>query len=166
MEIPAKQLTPTLAEAFAKQKLQEIKDEEAREFQLSHTKAVVEAALILSGDKSIDKDALEAAAWLHDIGYTISRENHAEHSLKILEKEGFEINEKLKDCILNHGNSGNPISEEAKILKIADKASALNPEILKIFKKYSSSKSKEEKQKDMDFIKATTDKGLELLDNL
>ncbi len=157
-------LTPFIAQKFAKEKILEIKKEEDREFVLIHTKTVVECAKLLGENRNIDLDLLEIAAWLHDIGY--SQEGHAQLALKILEKERFEISENLKDCIINHGTKGNPLCEEAKILKIADKLSMVNPEMLKIIIKYSLKKNKDEKEKDLEFIKVMVDLGIKGLKDL
>jgi len=105
--------TAKSAEEFARKMFQKDKSEEDREWHIFHSKSVGDAALILAGSRKVDKELLKIAGWLHDIGQTASMDDHALHSLKMAEKE-FEISEKLKDCILNHGNSGKPVCEEAK----------------------------------------------------
>jgi len=157
-------LNPEMAEQFAISQLVKIKSDEDREFNIMHTEAVVETALILSKGKEVDKDLLVIAGWLHDIGKSVQGENHAQKSVEILEAEGFELNENLKDCILNHGSSGNPQSEEAKIIQIADKLSVLHPELISILERYTLKKSKEDKEKDFEWIKKMANNALEFLD--
>jgi len=156
-------LTPKTAEIFALQKFLEIKDAEAREFQVEHTKAVVQCAMILTEGRNINKESLEIGCWLHDIGYIVSRENHAEHALNIIAEDGFEIDDIIKDCILNHGNSGSPQTEEGKIIRVADKLSIINPEMIKILLRYSLSKNSNDKEKDFEFIKKMANQGVDLL---
>jgi HD superfamily phosphodiesterase len=96
----------------------------------AHTEGVVFAAAELAGKYDRDKKMLEAVAWVHDIGQFEGTKDHAEISLSILEKEGIEIDDLTRDCILNHGNSGNPKSFEAKLINIADKISIIDRKIL------------------------------------
>jgi len=157
-----KKLTVKKAKKISREILSDIKEIEEREFHKIHTEAVVKAALILSKGKKIDKKLLETAAWVHDIGYSVSDENHAEKSIEILEKKGFELSEKLKDCVLNHGGGGKPKSKEAKILQIADKASTLDSEILKILVKYQ--KDGKFKEDDLKFIRKMSEKANDMLE--
>ena len=154
-----KKLTPEIAEKFAKEIFSKVDNSEDREFYLIHSKAVVNTAIILARNKTVNNDLLRIAGWLHDIGYVISEENHAEHSLEILEKEGFELNLILRDCILNHGSSGKPETEEGRIIKGADKVSILNPEVVDLFVKNSRKLSKEE----LAFLNKMTSKALDFL---
>lgn len=148
-----KKITLKIAEELALKKFNEIASEEDRVFSIEHTKAVIQAALVLSQGKKVNQELLQIAGWLHDIGKVISMEDHAKHSLEILTSEGFDIDSKLKDCILNHGSSGNPQTEEGRIFKIADKACFLNKDILDVLVKYSLKKEKSEKDKDLEFIR-------------
>ena len=53
---------------------------------LSHTQRVVEKTIEISEDSNIKGDDLEnltIAAWFHDVGFTVSDENHEEKSSKI-----------------------------------------------------------------------------------
>ena len=53
---------------------------------LSHTQRVVEKTIEISEDSNIKGDDLEnltIAAWFHDVGFTVSDENHEEESIKI-----------------------------------------------------------------------------------
>ena len=134
-----KQITPPVAKALAKKYLSKVKSKEDSEFLLVHSEAVGEIAAILCEDPKIDKDLLRIAGWLHDIGYSVSDEGHALHSLELIE-EDYEVSPELKDCILNHGSNGKPETKEGKIIHAADKASVLNPEMLSVFVKYSDNK--------------------------
>ena len=99
---------------------------------------MVEIAILLAKKSKLDVSSIEMAAWLHDIGSTVERDDHAKFSLDLLEQEGFGVSELIKDCILNHGTNGKPKSEEAKILQMADKLSILSIPVLKlIFKQQS-----------------------------
>lgn len=157
-----KQLTEKVSKEFALSKFKGIANNEDREFNLAHTRAVVESALLLAEGRNVITEDLTIAAWLHDIGQTISRENHAEHSLEIA-KNHFEINKRIEDCILNHGNGKSPETEEGKILQVADKLSVLDRGIAKIIVTYSLKKEKESKAKDLGFISKLANKAIELL---
>jgi len=157
--------TPKTAEEFARKAFLKDKTPEDRNWHIFHSKAVGDCSIILAGSKKVDKGLLKIAGWLHDIGQTISMDDHAAHSLKMAEKE-FEIDDKLKDCILNHGNHGEPVCEEAKLINIADKVSMLNPEFIKLFLKDTANKPADKKKKDMDFIKSMLSKAGELLEKI
>lgn len=156
-------LTPKIAEEFAKQKYKEIKPKEDADFNLVHAKAVVRTALLLSKNKKLDDNLIAIASWLHDIGKSIKEGSHSENSIKILEKENFEISDKLRDCILNHGTNGKPSCEEARIINIADKASIIDRDMLKVIAKYTLKKTKSERKADLEFIKKLANGGAELL---
>ena len=155
-----KKLTIEEAKEFSKNFINKISNDESRQFQILHSKHVAEIALILAMNKNVDKEILEIAGYVHDIGYAIEEKNHAEHSLEILEKE-FEINDKLKDCILNHGNSGKPLTEEGKIVQIADKVSLFNPETISLILRLNKNKIKKE---DINFIKMMADHAINMLE--
>jgi len=157
-----KSLTPKIAEDFAKKLFSQLTNIEDRAWHLLHSKSVAATALILVGNRKIDKETLEIAGWLHDIGSVISREGHAKKSIELLEKESFELSEKLRDCILEHGNGGNPKTEEGKIIKVADKVSILHPEIVKMLLSCNKGKIKEE---DLNFIRKLTSGAVELLED-
>ncbi len=138
-----KQLTVEIAKRIAQEHLSKIKNKEDSEFLIIHSEAVGNIAAILCKDPVIDKDFLRIAGWLHDIGYSISEEGHALHSLALIEKD-YEVSPELRDCILNHGTSGNPSTKEGKLIQVADKASILNPEMVCLFVKYSDKKMRED----------------------
>ena len=152
------ELTPKIAEEFAREIFSKFNDEE-QESQLWHAKAVVNATLILSQNKKVNKETLNVAGWIHDIGRSINAENHAEHSLEILEKK-FSISPTLKDCILNHGSSEKPKTEEGKIFQLADKSCILNPEFINLLIKYNRGVLKKE---DSTWLEKMTSNSIKLL---
>ena len=123
-----KQLTEENAREYALEKFKEL-HELNRKWNLLHSEGIIKILKILCKDKIIDKSKLFALAWVHDIGKTISEENHAKLSLDILKKE-FILDEIDIDCILNHGFSGNPKTEEGKIFKYADGLSLFTKEVI------------------------------------
>jgi len=127
-----KKLTTKLARLTAEKYFKKHKDKEGQEFAKVHTEAVVEIAVILAEKFKADASTVKISGWLHDIGSTVERADHAKHSLDLLEKDGFEISSLIKDCILNHGTGGKPKSKEAKILQMADKLSILSIPVLKL----------------------------------
>lgn len=130
-------------------------------FLYAHTKGVVEAAKLLAKRERLDGELLEISAWVHDIGYSLENEMpHAENSLKILEKEGFEIDDIMNDCILNHGNSGKPKIKEGELMQIADKISIINKDFLEILLKNKIGKE------EIEFIKIMFNKSLDMLEKL
>ncbi len=154
----ARELAEKYGEIIAS-KQEEIEKEEFKKFFLLHCESVGEAAVALSKGKA-DEEILRIAGWVHDIGKAISYKEHAKHSLKILEKN-FEINEKLKDCILNHSSDKNPKTKEGKIFRVADKAFILNPKYLKFLVENTEELRKEE----VKFIKLMVEKAIDLLKN-
>jgi putative nucleotidyltransferase with HDIG domain len=157
--------TPKTAEEFARKAFLKDKTPEDMRWHLFHSKAVGDCAILIAGKKKVDKELLKIAGWLHDIGQTISMDDHAAHSLKIAEKE-FEMDEKLKDCILNHGSNGSPICEEAKLIFIADKVFMLNPKFVELYMKDTVGKPPEKKKKDLDFARKLLSKASELLEKI
>ncbi|MHB0939310.1 MAG: HD domain-containing protein [Armatimonadota bacterium] len=100
--------------------------------QLDHTLRVVENALALAAHyPEVDRDALEAAAWLHDVGR--GQGNHAEASARIAAERlpalGFspERTGLIVRAIADHRFSAGriPASPEGKILQDADRLDAL-----------------------------------------
>lgn len=148
------------AKSLAEKYIGTIEAPDSREFCLLHTKAVVKILSILTNYRDIDKQLLKICGWVHDIGYSINQENHAQHTLEILEKEDYEINDTLKDCILNHGVAGKPATHEGRLMQAADKISFLNPDMVEVFIKNNKYKIKDE---DIDFLKSMCDKAIEYL---
>ncbi len=139
-----KKLTLTIksSEQFAKQLFGKVKSAKDKEIFLAHMKQVRETALILAEKRKVDRKTLVIAANLHDIGRTISSEDHAFHSVNILKKSGFRVDSKLEDCILNHGSSKKPKTVEGKIIKTADKLCWIEPGVLRFFLKYNKKRIK------------------------
>lgn len=114
------------AKSFAEEKFKQL-DEVNQKWNFLHSKFMIEAIKELTlNEKIIDK--LKPLAWIHDIGKTISNEEHAKLSLGLL--KNFGLDEIEEDCILNHGTKGDPKSEEAKIFQKADGISIFYPEII------------------------------------
>lgn len=101
----------------------------------NHFVSAANYARILSNKINSDKEVIEIAIWLHDIGSIIyGRENHnitgakiAENKLKELEYPAEKL-ELVKKCILNHrGNvKSKTESNEEKIIVDADALSAFD----------------------------------------
>lgn len=131
------ELTPENAEKFARKVFENDRVKKEGEWHIFHSKAVEDAALLLARGHDLDEHVLREASWLIDVGRTIG--NDINHPLRSLEmaREEFVLLDKLKDCIINHESSGEPVCEEAKIIQIADKVALLRPEFLELFLKYS-----------------------------
>lgn len=96
---------------------------------LYHFKPTVKYALKLADELGGDKEIIEIAAWLHDIGSIVEgRENHHISGAEIAEKRLLKLNypkekiELVKNCILNHRGSKNlkRLSLEEQIIAEAD----------------------------------------------
>lgn len=94
---------------FSKKLLTEKLAKEYVYHSLEHTLGVVHAVREIgenSGISEVDIETLEMAAWFHDLGYTVSKEDHEEHSVRIasefLSERGVaaERIEQIKGCIL------------------------------------------------------------------
>ena len=89
----------------------------------AHSKLVYECAMQLCREE--DRTLIGIAAWLHDIGYSRAGKDdlykHAHYSINILEETGIELDDILRDSILNHGRE--PKTAEGKVIQVADKAS-------------------------------------------
>lgn len=124
----AKKLTVEEAKKIAKKYLIESGLHQGEWYYL-HEKSVADTAKVLGDRLKVDTDKMVIAAWVHDIGYSIEDENHGKHSLKLVE-EIYELDDVLRDCILNHSGDANPKTKEGKIIQIADKISFLNTDVL------------------------------------
>lgn len=155
-------LTPETAKKIAEDAFNKMQNKEDAEFFIKHSEAVGRCALLIAKNRKVEKKILMIAGWVHDIGYLVSKENHAQHSLEMLEKE-FEINNTLKDCILNHGSTGKPETEEGRIIQVADKACMINLDIVKMLVEYSLKKNEFDKDKDFGFIKKMLKQGIDFL---
>jgi len=121
-----------------------LKEEDARDYALEkfkklpelyykwnllHSEGIIKVLTILCENKNFDLPKLRALAWVHDIGRIVSDENHAEIGLEILEKDFF-LDEIDVDCIVNHGSSGTPKTEEGKIFRYSDGLSLFTNEVI------------------------------------
>ena len=154
-----KELTIDAAKEIQKKYLEKISDNKLKEFVKVHSNLVGEMAIILSKNNELN-EFFRIAALVHDIGYALNEAEHAKHSLRIILEEDFQISEELKDCILNHGNSDKPLTEEGKLFRVADKLSALDKDFVSFFLKYNKGKIGKE---DMNFIKMFLDKSFDYL---
>jgi len=152
----------TLKEAYKlnNKYFKKVKDKASREFHILHSKDLIQTTAILSKGKNVDKNILQIASLIHDIGYSVNAKDHPKHSIAILEKEGYMLNNKLKDCILNHSSVASPLTTEGKIFQMADKINIFNPIIISILVKYNKNKIKSE---DLDFLKSMSDKAINYL---
>jgi len=100
-----------------------------------HFVPVVKYVKQMAAEMNADKEILEIAAWLHDIGSIMrGRENHHLTGAEIAEKKLKELKypqdkiEQVKECIISHRGSQkiNPKSLEAQILIEADTMSAFD----------------------------------------
>jgi putative nucleotidyltransferase with HDIG domain len=131
------------AKKLSKEYIRKIQDKDQRRFIKAHTKAVVKTAKLLAKGTDADFELLEIAGWLHDIGKAAADDNHAEAGVRILE-ENYEVDETLRDCILNHGVKKEPKTLEGNILRTADKVSLIDSNILPIFLKNINKKTTED----------------------
>ena len=141
--------------------LNKVNDKKLREFLFIHSLKVSEMAILLGKINRLDINILEIAGLLHDIGYSVDEKDHSKHSLNILEGKNFEVSEKLKDCILNHGGEGNTQTKEGKVFRMADKLSIVDKDTLYVFLK-----DKTINDEEKEFIKMMLSKSSELLDKL
>ncbi|WP_053971244.1 Pycsar system effector family protein [Mangrovimonas sp. ST2L15] len=118
------------AEEFVFNLFKENLDQSFLYHNFTHTERVLRSLReIIDGNEDIDKEtakALQLAAILHDTGYTVTRNNHEEESVKIaknfLKEENADdsIIEKVSQCILATKMSDEPKSQIEKIIRDAD----------------------------------------------
>lgn len=98
---------------------------------LSHTQRVVEKTIEISEDSDIKGDDLEnlvIAAWFHDVGFTVSDENHEEESIKIASEflKSHKFNEEritaIGKLILATRMNSIPKNKLEEVLRDADSA--------------------------------------------
>jgi uncharacterized protein len=104
-----------------------------------HAKRVRDLALRLANEseQTVERDVLEAAAWLHDIGRPPERVGEIEHqgewgarkAATLLESESVPVDQReaIQHCIRTHSiraSSPEPVTIEAKLLFDADKLEA------------------------------------------
>ena len=156
-------LTPTLAHQIALDLAPQIKPEKQGEFFLIHTTNVVRVAKIIAKNLNLDEDFFEIAGRIHDIGYVKDMEHHADYSLSILTDLWYDTDPKLKDCILNHGNSKSPTTLEGRIFQIADKLSIFDASLIELFLQNEDFPITRD---GLLFLKAMSEKSFKLLENL
>lgn len=115
---------------------------------LTHTIDVSQIARSISRCLALNEDLTEAIAMGHDLGHTpfghagerVLRKlnsngfEHNEQSLRVvdvLEKDGAGLNltYEVRDGILNHKKTGNPITLEGKVVSISDRIAYINHDI-------------------------------------
>lgn len=129
-----KQLTIKNAEKLSRKYL--LRNKKIDPYHYVHTLKVVEISKIISKKKNVNKNDLLISAWVHDIGYAFNNApnnfpGHAKNTIKLIKKEGYEINDTVKDCVLNHGSRGNPRTKEGKLLQIAVKFNIIDKDFFK-----------------------------------
>lgn len=132
------------------------------DFLAIHSEKVGSLAKIIAQKLEVDSGVLEIAGWIHDIGYSKSVENHAEYAIPVLRKLGYEADEILEDCILNHGNGKNPKTIEGKIFQIADKLSIFDLDTIESMLKHGTFPLKKD---DVGILKKMSEKSFELVEN-
>ncbi|MDD4455191.1 MAG: deoxyguanosinetriphosphate triphosphohydrolase [Candidatus Methanomethylophilaceae archaeon] len=115
---------------------------------LTHTLEVSQIARTISRALRLNEDLTEAISMGHDLGHTpfghsgedVLNEllpngfEHNEQSLRVVEKlendgEGLNLTFEVRDGILNHKKSGNPITLEGKVVSLADRIAYINHDI-------------------------------------
>ena len=122
---------------------------------------VDQLAKVIANKLNIYDEIFEIAGRVHDIGYCRDKRNHAEHSLKLLKERGYEVDEVLADCILNHGNAKSPTTTEGRIFQLADKLSIFDEDILEILIKNTDFPYEKEA---VDFLKEMAEKTFRMLE--
>jgi len=131
-----------------------------RDFFLVHSEKAGRVAKMIAQKIGIDNNIVEIAGWVHDIGYSKDFENHADYAIPILKELGYEVNDTLKDCILNHGNRKSPQTIEGKIFQLADKFSIFDSDVIEVILKHGNFPLKAD---DVNFLKMMSEKTFQLL---
>jgi len=127
-----KKLTPALAKEIFFSLAPKIQPQDHQDFIMVHSEKVAKVAKMLAQKMGLDDQLLEIAGWVHDLGYLKSGQEHAEQTILILQDLGYEIDQTLQECILNHGNGKTPQTKEGKIFQLADKLSIFDADTIKI----------------------------------
>ncbi len=143
------------AREFAEENFEKM-DELNYQWNILHIKYMIKALEELTEGKDMDSDRLKALAWVHDIGKIKSEEDHASLSVDILSSE-FDLDDIDRDCIINHGGSGNPATEEGRIFQTADGISLFYPEIM-LFRFYAEAKEGSGFEKVLESVKKQYEK--------
>jgi len=133
-----------------------------REFLPIHSEKVGKVAGMIAQKLEINSDVFEIAGWVHDIGYLKDFENHADFTIPILKKLGYEVTEVLEDCILNHGVGKTPKTIKGIIFQVADKLSIFDTEIIGSMLKNGNFPLKND---DINFLKTMSKNAFKLLEN-
>lgn len=115
---------------------------------LTHTLEVSQIARSISRALRLNEDLTEAIALGHDLGHTPFGHagehalnevckygfTHFEQSVRIVEKlekngKGLNLTREVRDGILNHKMSGNPLTLEGKVVRLSDKIAYINHDI-------------------------------------
>ena len=115
---------------------------------LIHTLEVSQNARTIARALKLNEDLTEAIALGHDLGHTpfghageralnrVYKEGfrHCEQSVRVVELlekhgEGLNLTKEVRDGILNHKTSGNPMTYEGKIVRLSDKIAYINADI-------------------------------------
>ena len=131
-----KKLTITTAKRIGKSYYGKVKDRKLGEFLLVHVKAVAKTAQLLAQNKKVDRELLEIAAWVHDIGYAVQHEGHGALAVTLLQEQ-YTLSPTLRDCILEHSGDGRPKTLAGKIIQAADKISIFDCSAIEVFLKHS-----------------------------
>ncbi len=157
-----KKLNPTNAKKIAFAISKKIQPPEQRDFFLIHSQKVVNISKLIAKKINFGRDIFEIAGWIHDIGYSKNIKTHSRHTIPILHDLGYEIDNILKDCILNHGSDKKPKTIEGKIFQLADKLSIFDYDLLKIILQQETFPPSKET---IAFLKTMSENSLKLLKN-
>jgi putative nucleotidyltransferase with HDIG domain len=155
-------LNPIEAKKIALDLLTKVDPIDQREFLIIHSKKVGKVAKMIAQKLEINDEIFEIAGWVHDIGYSKDSDNHADFAIPIMKNMGYEIDNVLEDCILNHGNGKNPGTIEGKIFQIADKISIFDSEMIEVMLRNGTFPPKSD---DIDFLKMMSEKAFKLLED-
>jgi HD superfamily phosphodiesterase len=98
-----------------------------------HTENVVRVARLIAERTGLNIDEAAATAWLHDIGYCAgTKKGHAAHSLKLCQEAALPLSPGQADAIANHGNGATATTPLGHALKLADKLSLLDFELVRL----------------------------------
>jgi HD superfamily phosphodiesterase len=154
-----KTLTQSEAKKIALDIFAKIESVDSREFLLIHSEKVGKVAKMIAQELKINDEIFEIAGWVHDIGYLNNFENHADFAIPILKEMGYELNETLEDCILNHGNGKTPKTIKGKIFQVADKLSIFDADIIESMLKNGGFPLKND---DVSFLKMMSENAIKL----
>lgn len=114
---------------------------------LTHTLEVTQIARTISRALLLNEDLTEAIALGHDLGHTpfghagervlnalSGHFSHNEQSLRVVDilennGEGLNLTYEVRDGIVNHTSSGNPCTQEGKVVSFADRIAYINHDI-------------------------------------